>query len=180
MIQQTSLKSHKPGTNIRESQNSRVLSVLLDFAAVGEPVTAEAIGLITNIRKSTVHARLNDLFRGYAQNAVTYYAAFHSETTPTVTRLTLIRSRRYARKLTARKILNGCAKKQLPRLLNTEPPVKWRLKRCLTNEQNHNTRHLPTRRHNNRRNRAKPAVDRVRRLRPAYLIFGMPYNFGAN
>jgi len=83
MIAKTSLKNHKPGTNIRESQNSRVLSVLLDFAAVGEPVTAEAIGLITNIRKSTVHARLNDLFRGYAQNEVTYYAAFHSETVNT-------------------------------------------------------------------------------------------------
>ena len=83
MIQQTSLKNHKPGTNIRESQNSRVLSVLLDFAAVGEPVTAEAIGLITNIRTSTVHARLNDLFRGYEKNSVTYYAAFHSETTNT-------------------------------------------------------------------------------------------------
>ena len=83
MIAKTSLKNHKPGTNIRESQCSRVLSVLLDFAAVGEPVTAEAIGLITNIRKSTVHARLNDLFRGYAQNEVTYYAAFHSETVNT-------------------------------------------------------------------------------------------------
>ena len=83
MIQQTSLKNHKPGTNIRESQNSRVLSVLLDFAAVGEPVTAEEIGLITNIRTSTVHARLNDLFRGYEKNGVTYYAAFHSETVNT-------------------------------------------------------------------------------------------------
>ncbi len=83
MIQQTSLKNHKPGTNIRESQNSRVLSVLLDFAAVGEPVTAEAIGLITNIKQSTVHARLNDLFRGYEQNGVTYYAVRHSETTNT-------------------------------------------------------------------------------------------------
>lgn len=83
MIQQTSLKNHKPGTNIRESQNSRVLSVLLDFAAVGEPVTAEEIGLITNIKQSTVHARLNDLFRGYTKNGVTYYAAFHSETVNT-------------------------------------------------------------------------------------------------
>ena len=83
MIQQTSLKNHKPGTEIRESQNSRVLSVLLDFAAMSLPVTAEAIGLITNITQSTVHARLNDLFRGYDQNGVTYYAAFHSETTNT-------------------------------------------------------------------------------------------------
>lgn len=83
MTQQTSLKSHKPGTGIRESQNSRVLFVLLDFAAVGEPVTAEFIGMITSIRKSTVHARLNDLFKGYTQNGVTYYAAFHSETTNT-------------------------------------------------------------------------------------------------
>ena len=83
MIAKTSLKNHNPGTNIRESQNSRVLSVLLDFAAVGEPVTAEFIGMITNIRKSTVHARLNDLFRGYEKNSVTYYAAFHSETTNT-------------------------------------------------------------------------------------------------
>ena len=83
MIQQTSLKNHKPGTNIRESQNSRVLSVLLDFAAMSLPVTAEAIGLITNIKQSTVHARLNDLFRGYTQNGVTYYAAFHSETVNT-------------------------------------------------------------------------------------------------
>jgi len=83
MIAKTSLKNHKPGTNIRESQNSRVLSVLLDFAAVGEPVTAEAIGLITNIKQSTVHARLNDLFRGYEQNGVTYYAVRHSETTNT-------------------------------------------------------------------------------------------------
>ena len=83
MIAKTSLKNHKPGTKIRESQNSRVLSVLLDFAAVGEPVTAEFIGMITNIRKSTVHARLNDLFRGYEKNSVTYYAAFHSETTNT-------------------------------------------------------------------------------------------------
>lgn len=83
MIQQTSLKNHQPGTNIRESQNSRVLSVLLDFVAMGLPVTAEAIGLITNIKQSTVHARLNDLFRGYTQNGVTYYAAFHSETTNT-------------------------------------------------------------------------------------------------
>ena len=83
MIQQTSLKNHQPGTNIRESQNSRVLSVLLDFVAMGLPVTAEAIGLITNIRTSTVHARLNDLFRGYEKNGVTYYAAFHSETTNT-------------------------------------------------------------------------------------------------
>ena len=83
MIQQTSLKNHKPGTNIRESQCSRVLSVLLDFAAMSLPVTAEAIGLITNIRTSTVHARLNDLFRGYEKNSVTYYAAFHSETVNT-------------------------------------------------------------------------------------------------
>ena len=83
MIAKTSLKNHKPGTNIRESQCSRVLSVLLDFAAVGEPVTAEFIGMITNIRKSTVHARLNDLFRGYEKNSVTYYAAFHSETVNT-------------------------------------------------------------------------------------------------
>ena len=83
MIQKTSLKNHKPGTEIRESQNSRVLTVLLDFAAVGEPVTVEFIGMITNIRQSTVHARLNDLFRGYDQNGVTYYAAFHSETTNT-------------------------------------------------------------------------------------------------
>jgi len=83
MIQQTSLKNHKPGTEIRESQNSRVLSVLLDFAAVGYPVTAEEIGLITNIKQSTVHARLNDLFKGYEQNGVTYYAAFHSETVNT-------------------------------------------------------------------------------------------------
>lgn len=83
MIQQTSLKNHKQGTNIRESQNSRVLSVLLDFAAMSLPVTAEAIGLITNIRNSTVHAHLNDLFKGYTQNGVTYYAAFHSETVNT-------------------------------------------------------------------------------------------------
>ena len=83
MIAKTSLKNHKQGTPIRESQNSRVLSVLLDFAAAGEPVTAEFIGLITNIRKSTVHARLNDLFRGYEKNSVTYYAAFHSETVNT-------------------------------------------------------------------------------------------------
>ena len=83
MIAKTSLKNHNPGTNIRESQCSRVLSVLLDFAAMSLPVTAEAIGLITNIRTSTVHARLNDLFRGYAQNGVTYYAAFHSETVNT-------------------------------------------------------------------------------------------------
>jgi len=83
MIANTSLKNHKPGTEIRESQNSRILTVLLDFAAVGEPVTAEAIGLITNIKQSTVHARLNDLFRGYTQNGVTYYAAFHSETVNT-------------------------------------------------------------------------------------------------
>jgi len=83
MIQQTSLKNHNHGTNIRESQCSRVLSVLLDFAAVGYPVTAEEIGLITNIKQSTVHARLNDLFKGYEQNGVTYYAAFHSETVNT-------------------------------------------------------------------------------------------------
>ena len=83
MIQQTSLKNHKPGTNIRESQCSRVLSVLIDFAAMSLPVTAEAIGLITNITQSTVHARLNDLFRGYEKNSVTYYAAFHSETVNT-------------------------------------------------------------------------------------------------
>jgi len=83
MIAKTSLKNHKPGTPIRESQCSRVLSVLIDFAAMSLPVTAEAIGLITNITQSTVHARLNDLFRGYAQNGVTYYAAFHSETVNT-------------------------------------------------------------------------------------------------
>lgn len=83
MIANTSLKNHKPGTEIRESQNSRVLSVLLDFAAVGEPVTVEFIGMITSIKQGTVHARLNDLFRGYEQNGVTYYAVRHSETVNT-------------------------------------------------------------------------------------------------
>jgi len=83
MIAKTSLKNHKPGTPIRESQCSRVLSVLLDFAAMSLPVTAEEIGLITNIKQSTVHARLNDLFLGYEKNSVTYYAAFHSETVNT-------------------------------------------------------------------------------------------------
>lgn len=83
MIQQTSLKNHKPGEPIRESQNSRILTVLLDFAAVGEPVTVEFIGMVTNIKQGTVHARLNDLFRGYEQNGVKYYAVRHSETTNT-------------------------------------------------------------------------------------------------
>lgn len=80
MIQQTSIKNHKPGEPIRQSQNSRILTVLLDFAAVGEPVTVEFISMITEIKQSTVHARLNDLFVGYEQNGVTYYAVRHSET----------------------------------------------------------------------------------------------------
>ena len=83
MIAKTSLKNHKPGTNIRESQNSRVLSVLLDFAAVGAPVTVEFIGMVTNIKQGTVHARLNDLFRGYELRGVKYYAVRHSETVNT-------------------------------------------------------------------------------------------------
>ena len=83
MIQETSLKNHQPGTPIRESQCSRILTVLLEFAAVGQPVTVECISLITGIKHTTVHARLNDLFRGYEKNSVTYYAVFHSETVNT-------------------------------------------------------------------------------------------------
>ena len=80
MIQQTSLKNYKPESKIRTTQNSRILSVLLDFAVADGPVNVEKISILTEIKQSTVHARLNELFKGYNQNGVTYYAVFHSET----------------------------------------------------------------------------------------------------
>lgn len=73
MIAQTSIKAYRANEPRRGTQKGAVFNALLQFAHMGKGATAEQLASMTNIRLTTVHARLCDLKAGYIHNEETYF-----------------------------------------------------------------------------------------------------------
>lgn len=72
MVHVNSIQTHKATTQERGRQLDKVFDYLYArIEAYG--VTAELIGVILKLPKSTVHARLNDLKLGYYYNGAYYF-----------------------------------------------------------------------------------------------------------
>ena len=72
MVHQNTILAYKSNAGQRNRQLDKVFDYL--FARIdGYGVTAELIGVVLNLPKSTVHARLNDLKVGYYYKGAYYF-----------------------------------------------------------------------------------------------------------
>lgn len=72
MVHQNSIQTHKATTQERNRQLDKVFDYMLAHADI-YAVTAEEIGAVLKLPRSTVHARLNDLKVGYYFKGAYYF-----------------------------------------------------------------------------------------------------------
>jgi len=81
MVAQTSIQAHQPGTETRQRQIDHVFHCILQWVQSGNYPYGPQIAQQTGIRLTTVHARINDLKKGYEYQGAKYYATESGEVT---------------------------------------------------------------------------------------------------